>query len=273
MKKLLILLGALFALLPVPVSAGTSANVVITATGVVIAAPGGFTLTYITDYEVGIDWTKAPGAVNTMVRAAVGRYPSSTTDGYLVYYGNGTSATDTGVSLDETPAAVYYRAWSENVNGIFSPVWAEGTMEGAGMMLLFLGLMALVPTIACYALRRSSIAIIGVLFWIIMGVYAYTKIGVDGDVYWAIFFGSIFMGFMTALEPFFTREKKEEIELDEREKSYQERAERRQKKENRIKQMFGKSMSNERISEIKRRNEMNRVANRNEAIYRQTKGY
>ena len=257
--------------MPSPISAGTSANITITATGIVVAAPGGFTLTYISDYEVGIDWIKADGAVNTMVRAAVGRYPTSITDGYLVYYGPAETASDTGVSLDETPAAVYYRAWSENADGVFSPVWAEGTMEGAGMMLLFLGLMALVPTVAAYVLKRTFLAVIGTLFWIIMGVYAYTRMVVEGDVYWAIFFGSVFMGFMCVLEPFFTREKKEVEDVDEREQSYQERAARRQKKENRLRQMFGKPMSNERVSQIKRRNEMTRVANRNERIYRSVK--
>jgi len=102
-----------------PVLADTSQDVTITARGFVIGAPAGFTVYYISDYEVGLSWTKPEGADNTMVRAAYGRTPESRTDGYLVYYGGAENASDTAVSLDETAAVIYYKAWSQTAGGIW----------------------------------------------------------------------------------------------------------------------------------------------------------
>lgn len=145
-------LGALLGLLLLPaLSTGALAAdpvVNVTVSAYVIGIPGGFTVTYTSDYEVGIEWTKPGGAENTMVRAAIGHPPANRTDGYLVYYGDAESCTDTGVSLDETAAPVIYRAWSETAGGAWSPLFAEGEIEGIGMVLiafavLIVALMAL----------------------------------------------------------------------------------------------------------------------------------
>lgn len=123
-------------ILPTPVLADTSQTVTITATGIVVDAPGGFTIYYISDYELGISWTKAVSANNTMVRAKYGSYPDGRTDGYLVYYGMEASCSDTGVNLEETASTIYYRAWSEDTDKIWSPVYAEGYWESIVVTLI-----------------------------------------------------------------------------------------------------------------------------------------
>jgi hypothetical protein len=146
MKKWLAILALLIlglVLGVIPASADTSAEVTVTATGWVCGAPGGFTITYISDYEVGLSWAKGAGAVNTMVRAAYGRMPESREDGYLVYYGDREYCSDTAVSLDETATPVYYRAWSQNIGGAWEEGETTGFIEGIGVTMIAFIVLAL----------------------------------------------------------------------------------------------------------------------------------
>lgn len=171
--KLSVLLVLLFPLfMPLKAKAAT-ADVVITAQGIVVAAPGDFTLTYITDYEVGISWTKPPLAVNTMVRVAYGRQPTSITDGYQVYYGVGTSATDNATSL-AAPDITFYAAWSQRADGLWSPLFASGDTGGfMSASFLFIGLIAIACFLTWMASRRPNIlvAFASGLTWLAMGFW------------------------------------------------------------------------------------------------------
>lgn len=158
-------------LIPSVASASTSEDVVVTATGYVAGVPGDFTLTYISDYEVGISWTKGPDAQNTMVRGAVGRLPEDRTDGYQVYYGDGTSTSDTGVSLDETAAPVYYRAWSQNVSGVWEEEGVSDSLEGFGMTTVAIALIVLVFSILAFWKRDAVLYMLSTIGWIFMTFY------------------------------------------------------------------------------------------------------
>lgn len=156
-----------------PVFAASSADISITATGLLVApdAPADFTVFYINDYIVGISWTKPEGVVNTMIRAKYGSAPLSRNDGYLVYYGEGNTTNDTAVSLDEVATQVYYRAWTENATGGWSTQYGEGQMEGIGVTLLAL-ILGVVGLSAIAA--KSSYFLISVLagiFWWGIGVF------------------------------------------------------------------------------------------------------
>lgn len=146
---LAVILGlSLVLLVSPPASADSSDNITVTATGWVCEAPGGFTVTYISDYEVGLSWTNGLGAENTMVRAAYGRTPESREDGYLVYYGDEEYCSDTAVNLDETMSLVYYRAWHQNANGAWEEGETTGFVEGIGVttiafIVLAMGLSAI----------------------------------------------------------------------------------------------------------------------------------
>ncbi len=158
-------------LLPRTAMAATSAQVTVTASGFVCDAPGGLTLTYISDYEVGISWVKGANAAKTMIRAAYGRVPSSRTDGYLVYYDIGTSTSDTGVSLDETATPVYYRAWSQNAGGGWEDTGASDFIEGVGVTLLaFVVLCVALSWLGSRSLYYILKFMAGVSWWV-FGVF------------------------------------------------------------------------------------------------------
>jgi len=98
-------------------------------------APENFTLTYVSETEVGITWDIGTNADNTLIRAKYGEYPEDSTDGYEVYFGPGWATSDTGVNFDITLENVYYRAWSTNGIGT-STDYAEANMEGLPVLLL-----------------------------------------------------------------------------------------------------------------------------------------
>lgn len=132
-KWLTALVFLVLLLVPVPALADTSQDVTVTATGWVIEAPGDFTLTYISDYEVGIAWTKPPTANNTMVRAGYNEFPETREDGYLVYYGTSSNTSDTATNLDILFGPVYYVAFSENSEGVWSADFAQASLENPAL--------------------------------------------------------------------------------------------------------------------------------------------
>lgn len=199
--------------------ADSSVTITITATGLVVDAPVGFTVWYVNDHEVGMSWSKPTGAVNTMVRAEYGQYPdepiplgSIPTDGYLVYYGPAELASDTAVSLDEIATQVYYRAWSENAAGVWSPIYGEDNVEGIGVTLLAL-IIAAMGLLAIFAFTRLAvISFLDAVFWIVLGVFCYTRSTQPGsgdwDIYYAMFFVSCFFGLVCMFLPLIIRPSK-----------------------------------------------------------------
>lgn len=201
-------------LIPLPVLADTSAEVTVTATGYICEAPGGFTLTYISDHEVGISWTKGADAENTMVRAAYGRMPESRTDGYLVYYGENSYASDTAVSLDETATAIYYRAWSQAESGVWEEEGSSGWIEGIGMTLIALIILALGFTTTGYIFRRTALAFAACGAWTVLGFYSYTiSTGnfESWDIWYALFWLCMALVIVSAFEPIIMKPAKEEM--------------------------------------------------------------
>ncbi len=173
----ILLLIVLFVIPHMEVRADSSSDVTITATGIVVAQPGGFTLTYISDFEVGISWIKAPGADKTMVRAAFGHVPTDISDGYQVYYGVGNSADDTAISLGASEI-VYYRAWSQTLGGEWGPLFASGDTGGfMSVSYLFIGLILIACFLTFMAWKSPNILIafaagltwLSMAFWIVLG--------------------------------------------------------------------------------------------------------
>ncbi|MFC2001907.1 DUF2341 domain-containing protein [Chloroflexota bacterium] len=83
-------------------------------------APTSLTGTAVSGTQINVSWTKGDGADRTMLRRKEGSYPSDRNDGDQVYFANGTSVSDTGLSPDTT---YFYKAWSE-VTG--SQQWSDG---------------------------------------------------------------------------------------------------------------------------------------------------
>lgn len=84
--------------------------VIVSARGVLVSAPGGFTIVYVDDLHVMGYWTIPPTADIVELRYRFEDYPRDINDGTLVYSGNNTSAL---IDLDLTIAGVpYFRIWS-----------------------------------------------------------------------------------------------------------------------------------------------------------------
>ncbi len=199
MWKWFIIFGLLLVgLIPLPVLALTTADVVITATGIVVASPGNFTLTYISDYEVGISWTLPVGVANTMIRVATGRIPIDRNDGYLVYYGAGTGFTDTNVDLTsfEMP---FYRAWSQRADGVWEEIGTNKAADFMSQAWLFVGTLiflaiALAFSIYYFTKKQIILSIIGGFLWFLFVVFMYSH-----STGWDIYRGFAAMGFLMAL--------------------------------------------------------------------------
>ena len=192
------LLALALILLPATVvRAATSAGITITAMGYICEAPGGFTVTYINDYEVGLSWAMGADANNTMVRAAYGRTPENRTDGYLVYYGGGTYCNDTAVNFDETASLIYYRAWSQNAGGAWETVGSSGFMEGIGMKLIAVVILCLTLMGLGFWRRNMALFMAAMLAWI--GFAFWNRTLSDGWGSWDLYEVLFFVGFSMAL--------------------------------------------------------------------------
>jgi len=86
-------------------------------------APTNFVVTGVGDTIVGLSWVMGARADIIIIRGSSDGYPSSVTDGYLVYSGNETALTIDG--LDLQTSTYYYRAWSYNDYG-YSTGYAQG---------------------------------------------------------------------------------------------------------------------------------------------------
>lgn len=199
----IVLLVLVLALLPATaVWAATTAGITITATGYICEAPGGFTLTYINDYEIGISWAIGADANNTMVRAAYGRYPESRTDGYLVYYGNGTYCNDTAINLDETASLIYYYAWSENAVGIWEEGGAGDWLEGPNMKLIAVIVLCLGLMIPAFLFKKQALMVAAGLSWMGLAFWNRTITPEWGtwDIYEVLFYIGLSMTFLCFIE-------------------------------------------------------------------------
>lgn len=176
LKLLTLVVIALLLMTPSPALADTSAGVTVTAVGYVCEAPGDFTLTYVSDYEVGISWTKGADAENTMVRAAVGRLPESRADGYLVYYGDGTFTSDWSNNLDLLDTPVYYRAWSESANSTWEEAGVSDFLGGVGMTILAVAIIVLGLTIAAFVFKNVPLLLASTMGWIVFAFLMYGKV-------------------------------------------------------------------------------------------------
>ena len=143
---LLVLSIAHVSLCVLEVQAAKSVDVEITAQPAGFFAPTDFDAVTITDGKITLTWTPNIFASTTHIRAKVGSYPTSETDGYEVYNGAGNTVDDLSVSLDETAANIYYIAYSVDGFGNHSPNYAEDNTGGVGMTLLAILGLALVLT-------------------------------------------------------------------------------------------------------------------------------
>jgi len=168
---LFVALGLL--VVPIRIEAATSADITITATGFIVGAPGGLTLTYVSDYELGISWTKGENAENTIIRVKYGSYPEDRNDGYLVYYGNETSTTDTNINLAGISEMPYYRAWSQRSDGVWEEtgIWKEANFMSQSFLFLTLVILGLGLFLAAFRWKDMLLSYSAALTWMAIGFW------------------------------------------------------------------------------------------------------
>lgn len=78
-------------------------------------SPSSFSANTYSSSRIDLSWSKASGANNTIIVRKQNSYPTSRTDGTIVYNSTGTSYSDTGLS---SAGAWYYRAWSVSIGSV-----------------------------------------------------------------------------------------------------------------------------------------------------------
>ena len=202
-----------------PVQAATSQDVTVVAVPNFegLGKPTNFTLTRISDKQVDITWTKGQNAINTLIKAKMGAYPSDKDDGYQVYFGPDTSFSDTALDLDEMSVLMHYRAWSEAL-GEYSVGYAQGRIGGMGMTLLALCFVVVGLTVAMFVTKQMMLGFPCVIFWGVLGGYAYGESTATWDWQYILFFASMGMVMFSALAMYGLRERRDtiaDIETDE----------------------------------------------------------
>jgi len=232
--SLALILGCL--LTPVAVQAANPV-VTINISAWVVGAPSGLTITYVSDYQLDLTWVKGEAALNTMVRASYGSMPTSRTDGYEVYYGEGTSCSDTGVNFEESAATVYYRLFSQNAAGAWEDEGISGFMENPAMMLIGLIVLSLGLMVSNFIFRKGYLAFSAAGAWLLLATYAFTLRGLTFDIYWGLLILGSGLAVVSAFMPVFLKEAaggdEEELDADEADmKQFTEESRREQERYN-----------------------------------------
>lgn len=189
------------------------------------APPTAFTLTAINTSTVGVNWTNDPTAVNTTIRRKINEYPSSRTDGTLVYLGSGAStldsADDVGLELDKY--VYYYRAWSVTSLGSWSADYIGDSIGGENMnnltlFLVFPGIIGMTLLLAAVVPTRKNLllSLAAALFWLAIGFWwvlgnPFPGMGLTGD-YVDILYYIPFLFFFVVLLEYMTRANRVEIQ-------------------------------------------------------------
>ena len=159
----------------IPVLAALSRDVTITWTPAGLFAPTNFTATVVNDNNVQLDWTPNGLAVTTLILGKVGSYPTSATDGYIVYNSAGATTNDISVSLDETTTNMFYAAYSVDGGGGTSPDSALAMAGGIGMTLLALAMLAMGLTVAMIISKNMLLGFPSAIFWAVLCGFMYTQ--------------------------------------------------------------------------------------------------
>lgn len=222
MKKLLriiIIVSILvIQLLPLKLDAASYQDVTVVANPSGSGGITAFTITYINDNQLDMEWTTWGDVANVMIRADFGRYPSdipdedtTPSDGYLVYYGSGSSTSDTSVMLGDNLVNPYYKVWAQKADGKWHLSPASDFEENTTMYLLAFIVLALGLTIGTFVLKtgRRILAFASAGAWIVLSAFSYVRSEQAWDVYYALFMFAAIMTFAMALVPAVLREKKE----------------------------------------------------------------
>jgi hypothetical protein len=154
----IILLVILFWAFPAIVLADvTEQDVTVTATpayGII-----SFAVDYVSDYQIDLSWVVVGDVDKVMVRAKYGsdlaEIPDEDTepsDGYLVYYGDATSATH-WLNMETMSVPVYFKIWGQKAD----TKWYTGSKYGltGGETMILIGMFVFAGILSFLAFRSS----------------------------------------------------------------------------------------------------------------------
>lgn len=160
----------------------SSVDIGITATPSLTTGIINFTITYVSDTQLDLDWGFSGDAVNIMIRAQYGAYPddipnedTAPTDGYLVYYGGDTSASDTSMNFDESPGVLYYKAWGQKADGKWYVNTSTDSEESRQMTLIALFIFSGILTFIAVRSSYWILKVLAGLVWFAIDSYWVTN--------------------------------------------------------------------------------------------------
>jgi hypothetical protein len=225
MKRVFLILGVVVILvilvLPVTPVLAESVNITVTARPLVTGGITDFIITYVSDYQLDFSWGYTGDATHIMIRGKYGDYPENITDpwtepsdGWLVYYGDGTEATD-WVNMEFLSVPIYYSAWAQKDDGMWYLDVQSGWKESA--LVLFLGFifLALGLTALAYTKRRGELFFGSAGAWVILTAYSFSRMESTNDIYFYLFLFCAALVFVSAFGALATREKREAVEEEE----------------------------------------------------------
>lgn len=172
-RVVLVLVVLFCSMMPAVVFAGKSVDVTITATPLFSAGITSFTITYIEDTQMDLDWTVDGTVDKVMIRSSYVDYPANIpdedtapSDGNLVYYGDLLHFSDTSMNFDENLGTIYYRAWAQKLDGHWYVNTYSGSKESEVVTLILLFGFGLVISGYAIAKKQTVIAIIASAIWL-----------------------------------------------------------------------------------------------------------
>lgn len=201
MTRFLRVLAAVFVLmvqfgLPRVAMAATTEDVTLWATPLYSGGILNFSITYISNTQLDFSWLFGVDAVNIMIRGKYGSYPddipdedTTPSDGYLVYYGDSTSCSDTSMNFDENPGPIYYKAWGQTAGGQWLLTPSTGVKESVTVLSIAVSLIVLGLTVLAFVLKRSTLHMVCVAVWLFFGVYMWNQTWPEGNEYLPVAFG------------------------------------------------------------------------------------
>ena len=165
-------------MVPVTVLAATTAVVTVTNTPYFSQGISSFTITYVSDTEMDLNWTVDDTAANVMIRAKYGSYPTdipnentAPSDGYLVYYGTDLSVADTSMNFNENAGSIYYKAWAQKADGTWYVPTHTSSKESREVVLIGLIGLGVIGSIFAIMKRNVLFAIGAGALWFFLITY------------------------------------------------------------------------------------------------------
>jgi hypothetical protein len=163
-------------IMPATALAADSVEISVIAQGIASAGIFNFKIVYVTEQRFDLSWILGSNVTSVMIRAKYNKYPNDITstnetpsDGYLVYYGNGTSVSDTSMDLDQNPGGIYYRAWAQLGDGSWVITPSQDWKESKVMTLL--GVLAIASVFTMVGIKYKIMRTVAAVAWIFVGLY------------------------------------------------------------------------------------------------------